>query len=271
MNSICSRNLPAVAALAVLFSSVLSIGSLAALPAGADEWAAYQHDNAHTGRSSVSFDPTQLKKAWTSPNLYANSIVADDSIFGRRFRDAGTTAMTSFNLKTGQQNWSIVFPDLNRRFFDLSEPNYAEGRLYFVGGHSTFPYRLYALDAATGVGQYSVELPPAVDSALTPTIERNANNELVAYVHDADRLMAINLGETSGALRWSGLGSHIHAMPTVVGESIIVARGGRYLAFDQLTGASNQFFFISGGSGGSGTAPAYDSSREAILCTRYIA
>ena len=50
-------------------------------------------------------------------------------------------------------------------------------------------------------------------------------------------------------------------MPTVVGNSIILASPFQYYAFDRTTGAPNHFY-ATGGSGGGGTTVAYDAARS---------
>ena len=218
----------------------------------ADDWATYQHDNAHTGRSSAAFDSTLLTKAWGSMQ-YTDPIVVGNSVFG--IRGNGTVTVTSFNLLNGQTKWSTSLSASTPSY-----PTYAEGLLVFASSTSTGD-RLYVLDAASGAQKYSVDMPPLGGIPLTPTIARNANNDLVAYVAGGEKVAAVNLGANAGSVMWTGSGSiGGSSMATIVGNSIILAGPDQYYAFDQLTGASNHFF---GGtiSGGGGVTVAFDSAR----------
>jgi len=225
----------------------------------ADDWPAYQHDPAHAGRSSAAFDPTQLRKAWTAPQGYSNPIVVGNSIYAMRHgaNNSSPSTITSFNIIDGTQNWSTSFPFSSARGL----PAYANGLLVFVGGSTTGPTRLHVLDAATGAQKYTVDESVGLNT-LMPTISRNANNQLVAYVANADRISAFDIGENSGSVIWSRLGSFGgSSMPTLVGNSVVLAAPGNYYAFDQLTGAMNQFFDETF-SGGGGTTVAFDSTRN---------
>src|SRR5262249_16969172 len=135
----------------------------------ADAWATYQHDSAHTGRSTVAFNPTSLEKAWSAPRGYSIPLVVKNTIYSMQ-NGGGSgdpTTVTSFNALNGSQNWSVSY-----QFAFPSEPTYAEGLIAFVGGTSTIQQRLYVLDAATGTQKYTVDLNAITHSAAMPLIAR---------------------------------------------------------------------------------------------------
>src|SRR4029079_7959663 len=133
------------------------------------DWATYQHDAAHTGRSSASFNPTQLKKAWTAPQGYSNPIVVGNSIFAMRHgaNNNSPSTITSFNLIDGTQSWSTTFPYSSATGY----PTYSEGLLVFAAGPTTGPTKLHILDAATGSTKYTIEGSVGLNT-LMPTIAR---------------------------------------------------------------------------------------------------
>src|SRR4051812_43847411 len=88
----------------------------------ADDWATYQHDNAHTGRSSADFDPTLLQKAWGSTE-FSHPIVIGNSVFAYN-SSQGRIGLASLNLLNGQQLWR---KGLEGNF--ASSLTYAEGLL----------------------------------------------------------------------------------------------------------------------------------------------
>ena len=94
------------------------------------------------------------------------------------------------------------------------------------------------------------------------TVARNTNNQLVAYIADANQVSAISLGTSSGSVMWTSSSSAIgtSSIPTIVGNSIVLAGPDQYYAFDQLTGAANHFFSGST-NGGGGVTVAFDSQR----------
>ena len=133
--------------------------------------------------------------------------------------------------------------------------------MVFAAGTTPSNEKLFVLDAATGVQKYTVDIPSIGLLTVMPTVARNANNQLVAYVADGGHVAAVNLGTNSGSVLWTGAGSFGgFSMPTLVGNSVVLAGPGQFYAFDQVTGASNHF--LSGNiSGGGGTTVAFDSTR----------
>jgi hypothetical protein len=214
----------------------------------ADDWATYQHDAAHTGSSSAAFDPTLLKVAWSrSSSSPIFPVVAGNSLF----EIESNGRVTSYNLLNGKQNWTTTFSNA----FSPSPLTCFENLLVFKTDN-----KLYVVDATTGTQKYTVNIQTG-GPGLPPTIARNSNNQIVAYVTGGGAISAVSLGASSGSVMWSGTGRFTaDSMPTVAGNSVIVAGVDQYYAYDQLTGATNHFF---GGttSGGGGTTPAFDAAR----------
>src|SRR2546425_3289969 len=79
----------------------------------ADDWTTYQHDAAHTGRSAAAFSPTSLTKVWGLSSGNTQPIVVGNNLYDL----AGSgdpinpIALTSYNLLTGQKNWSANFAE----------------------------------------------------------------------------------------------------------------------------------------------------------------
>jgi hypothetical protein len=242
----------------VAFGILLQLGGSAC----ADDWTTYQHDSAHTGRSSDTFNPLLLKNTWgktfslTRP-YPPTPVIAGDSLYN--IVGASGTTITSYNVLNGATRWNASYADLNGIRSPLS---FAEGLLVFLAnGQSFFGTRLFVVDAATGMQKYSVALP-GLAAYTQPTIARNANNQLVAYARWGDQISAINLGTNSGSVMWTNSGNNMgtDSIPTIVGGSVVIAGPNQYYAFDQLTGAANHFL-TSGTSGGGGCPVAFDSAR----------
>src|SRR3954469_23269938 len=174
-----------------ILCAVLQFGN-----AKADDWMTYQHDAAHTGRSTADFDPTTLTKIWGSNSGNTQPIVVGNSLYeltGNGFTRAPVT-LTSYNLATAQKNWSTGFEAAG-----LSHLTFGDGMLVFAGRTlSDDRYKLYAWDAGTGMQKYALDPPNIGGFSLTPTVARNANNQLVAYVASGGFVSAVALGATSG-------------------------------------------------------------------------
>jgi hypothetical protein len=222
----------------------------------ADDWATYQHDNAHTGRSSADFNPTLLQKAWGSTEFFS-PIVVGNSVFAFN-SSQGRIGLASFNLLNGQQLWR---KGLEGQF--ASSLTYAEGLLIFASyaPDGSNP-QLLVYDASTGTQKYTVALP-ANDVPAAVSVARNSNHQLVAYESNGYGIAAVNLGATSGSVLWSRSNNALDgfSIPTLVGDSVIVAASNHYYAYDQLDGALNEFYNGSGGTGGASTV-AFDSARS---------
>jgi len=239
----------------------------------ADDWPYYQHDARHTGYSSAIVNPQALSRAWTAPSFftggYSTPVIVGNTIYAMQNQQGYSggglrTRVTSFDLATGAINWtysgSFVFP---------SQPGVGGGFVTFVG--TTFTdSSLYVLDAVTGALRYTVPILAQMGSVM-PTVVRNpVNGHVTAFVADGARVSAVSLGPASGSVRWTRDGQFGgDSIPTVVGNSIVLAGPGQYYAFDQATGAANHFW--SGGiNGGGGTTVAYDAARQQFYVLRIL-
>lgn len=239
----------------------LGLLPLACTPAAvrAEHWESYQHDVQHTGRSSASFDPADLVLSWTAPRGYATPLIVGDNVISMKNQQgvgSSTTEVSSFRLADGTVNWTyqgkFVFP---------SQPAYADGLVVFAAEEqASRDDNLFVLNAGTGELKYTVPLDDAF--VEMPTVYRNpGTGDLVAYAASGSRIAAIKLGPSSGTTLWSGTGDFGgQSIPTIVGDSVVLAGPGQYYAFDQTTGARNHFH--SGDiHGGGGTTVAFDRSR----------
>ncbi len=224
-----------------------------------DPWATYQHDVYHTGCSGAWIDPVALNLAWSAPQGYAIPLIVGDSIYAMRNQGGAgddMTSVSSFNLHTGAVNWTYT-----NRFVFPGHPTYAEGLIVFAATAfpPTNPWDLYVLDAFTGALKYTVRLHEGFNTGVMPTIHRDSvTGDLVAYVATGGMLQAVRLGATSGSILWTETGSFGgFSIPTVVGNSVVLAGPGQYYAFDMTTGARNHFH-QGNISGGGGTTVAYD-------------
>ena len=111
-------------------------------------------------------------------------------------RTAGEAA--AFDLATGKLQWNYT-EDID----SASPPSYAEGRLIYTaetpGGD-----RLIVQDADTGDVIYRVETTIDLSAIqLTPTVARNPQTELVAYLAGHDEVEAVGfvLREKRGRLK----------------------------------------------------------------------
>jgi len=228
----------------------------------ADDWPYYQHDARHTGGSSASVSPQALSLAWTAPSAptgYSTPVIVGNTIYAMQnqqgFGDSQTT-VSSFNLSTGAINWNytgnFVFP---------SQPGVGGGFVTFVGPTFSSSF-LYVLDAITGRLRYTVPIPEGLTSMMPTVVQDPISGNVTAFVADGSQVSAVSLGRFRGSVLWTQSGEFGGAsIPTVVGSSIVLAGPGQYYAFDQATGAENQFW--SGGiEGGGGTTVAYDAARQ---------
>lgn len=255
MKTIDCRCISATAVSVVLVAAILCEGKLQAASINAGDWSTYQHDNAHTGRSPADFSPAQLQKLWGSTQ-YRRPIVVGNSIYGIGTYSSSAMSLASLNLYSGQLNWSSTIPGASGGLA------YADDMIV-VSARSTTSTKLYVYDAASGTQKYAVDLP-SFQSPTSPTVLRNSNNQLVAYVADGGRISAVNLGSSTGSILWTTQGKFGGAStPTIAENSIILAGPGDYYAIDQLTGVANHFF--NGGIiGGGGITAAFDADRRQI-------
>ena len=243
-------------------ASGLAAVLVAAGAARADDWPVYQHDNQHTSLSGANFDPTSLTKVWSAPSNYATPLVIGNTVYAEANGQGGggSTSISSFNLANGAINWTYT-----NKFTFPSQVAYDNGMLAFIGQTSiTGPGSLYVLNASTGSQLYTVALPSSFEALANPvpTLATNSMGQLTAYIQDSNHVVAVTLGSSSGSVAWTANGSFGgFSIPTVVGNSIVVAGPGQYYSLDQTTGAENHF--QSGNiSGGGGSTVAYDASRH---------
>ena len=236
---------------AVVHSLLLAL----TLTATARDWPYYQHDTARTGDTPAIANPSLLFFAWTAPTGYSTPLVLGNTVYAtKNGQGTGTpTTISAFALANGALIWTysgtFVFPT-----------QAAVGGGFVVFGAASL---LYVLDAATGTLRYTV--PVLIDQTLglMPTIVQDPiTGAVTAYIANADGVAAVALGPTSGSTLWTQSGEFGgNSMPTVVGNSVVLAGPGQYYAIDRSTGAENHFH--SGGiEGGGGTTVAYDATRS---------
>jgi hypothetical protein len=222
---------------------------------GAD-WQSYQHDSQHTGRSTASFDPAQLTFSWSAPTGYATPIIVGSSVIATR-KQSGTPTVSSFDLFTGAVNWSYTAMAM----LSYSQAAYGNGLVAFSGqDFATSAKRLYVINAATGALNYTVPLSDA--NLALPVIATVSGGNTVAYLATASALTAVQLGATSGSVLWTASGSFGgSSIPSIIGNSLLLAGPGQYYSIDAATGTANHFH-AGGLSGGGGTTVAVDSARN---------
>jgi hypothetical protein len=227
----------------------------------ADDWPYYQHDARHTGDSSAFVGPQALSLAWTAPSSptgYSTPVIVGNTIYVMQNQGGvpSQTTVSSFDLSTGTIHWSytgnFVFP---------SQPGVGGGFVTFVGS-TLSSSSLYVLDAITGTLRYTVPIPEGFGSLMPTVVQNPITLNVTAFVAGGSQVSAVSLGQVSGSVLWTQVGSFGgDSIPTVVGSSIVLAGPGQYYALDQATGAENHFW--SGGiNGGGGSTVAYDAARH---------
>jgi len=171
----------------------------------------------------------------------------------------GTTNQVSiraYRLQDGALLW-----ERKRRAEGPTFHAYAEGLIVYANRN---PHRLVVLDATTGAFKYTVDLP-GINNLSLPTVERDpVTGNVVAYLLGDKQILAVQLGETSGSILWQQqhLALNFLAVPTIVGDSVVVGTGGHYFAFDRRTGEMN--LFHTSNLYGGGDTPVYDAQRSQI-------
>ncbi len=234
---------------AVLFFSVSA--------AWAENWGHYQHDNAHTGRSTAAVKPAKLQFAWSAEG-YTGALILGDTVYAKRI-DGSDTSVSAFALGDGQVLWT--YPGENIYYGNMA----VGGPFVVVEGfdeNSTFVDNLSVLDRATGALLYRFPLPLFL-SFLDPVLERDpVTGKIVAYCSDGSTLAAVQLERTGAQILWTqsgDLGSS--SVPAIVGQSVIVFGAQRAYAFDRTTGAANNFFVDSTFNQNSGVPASYNAKR----------
>lgn len=228
----------------------------------AADWANYQHDFQHTGRTSEYINPLSLQASWQAPPGYGNPLVVGDKVYMMREGSASYRKMAAFDLADGHEEWEVTpnTASLTQGFA------YGEGMLAYANRPSqSSTGKLFVHDAETGALKYSVNIPGFLYS--TPVIYRNpVTGTPTALVSGSGTFAAIQLGEHSGSVLWSQRGSNNlpwGSIPTIVEDSAIVAGSCHYYALNLSSGAMNEFH--SGGCTGGGTdTPVYDSDRRQL-------
>lgn len=233
---------------------------LAASQTAADNWLAYHHDVNHTNRSSAAFDPKGLQWMWSktggysTPSVIGNTVIATNPSFN-------SVRVTAFDLKTGEQQWTYY---RSRKGWGRAAAG--EGFVVFTGEDPTSgDHDLYVLDLSTGQFKYAVPIPESRPGL--PTITRESNGDVHAYISTGSTLTAVELGSASGSVKWStnvyGNGSFSNdSMPTIGGESVFVAGASNFYAFDRQTGSVNRVH--SGNTTGGGPTVGFDAERNRL-------
>jgi hypothetical protein len=239
------------AAAAILFARAVA----------ADDWPYYQHDAWHTGASSAFVNPQALSLAWTAPSSptgYSTPVIVGNTIYAMQNQQGiggAQTTISSFDLATGAIHWSYT-----GNFIFPSQPGVGGGFVTFVGP-TELSSSLHVLDAITGALRYTVPIPEGPTSVMPTIVQDLGSGNVTAFVADTGHVSAVSLGQAGGSVLWTQGGSFGgQSIPSVVGNSIVLAGPGQYYAFDQATGAENHFW--SGIAGGGGTTVAYDAARQ---------
>src|SRR5258706_15549452 len=154
---------------------------LSALPTGlalAGDWPQYGGDSQHSGRSTASFNPLDLKKSWQSPDGYADPRIVGQSIIATKYLQSGPDrgfTVTSFRLSDGRVNWTHFLPSV----FPAAVAS-ADGLVVYTNASPTDPQNgiaLYVRDVVTGNLKYTVENI----GGRVPTLAPDANGSLVAF------------------------------------------------------------------------------------------
>jgi hypothetical protein len=229
----------------------------------ADDWQTYAHDIQHTSRSSATLNPAALHYAWTAPSGYSIPLIIGDNVIATR-RNGSPTVVTSFKLSDGSVNWSY---DGNGIFGSPAGYGYGLIAVAAESRTNSNDRRVDVLDASTGTLKYSVPANLGV-TKLMPAIHRDpVSGATTAYIGSGNGVIAVGLGGGSGSVLFSGSGSvGGSSMPTVLGESILMAGPAHYYAYNRSTGATNQFHSgnLSGGGGVTIAADA-DANRFYVL------
>jgi hypothetical protein len=223
-------------------------------------WSTYQKNPAHTGFTPATVNPAGLTLAWKAPTGFSVPLIVGQTVISMKNQQGignDTTSIRRFQLQSGAVNW-----DYTAQFVFPSQPTYSNNLVVFAAPTLSTPFSLYVLNASNGTLKYTVPLSNGFETSVMPTVVRNpATGDLMAYVATGSNLYAVKLGDTSGSIAWKQTNGEFggFSMPTVVGNSIMVAGPGQFYAFDMTTGAMNHFH--SGNiEGGGGTTVAYDAA-----------
>lgn len=206
--------------------------------ARAENWGAYQHDTAHTGRSNATVKPVDLALAWSAPN-YTGSLIIGDTLYAKSYHGL-STAVAAFSVADGRVKWN--YRGDNIYFGSMA----AEGQFVVLEGFDfgdVFTDTLTVLDRATGQFRYKLEIPFSF-ALLDFTLVRDpVTGDVIAYCSDGGTLLKILILKDGAQILWTqsgDLGSS--SIPAIVGDSVVVVGYGNGYAFDRTTGAKNNFF-----------------------------
>ena len=227
---------------------------------GAPSWGHYQHDNAHTGRTNVPVDPSNLALAWSAQN-YARALIVGDTLYARRL-DGLSTTVTAFSLNDGQVKWSYFGENIYFGYMQLAGDFLV---LYGFDYGSVFYDTLSVLNRKTGQFLYTVVLPSKFALADL-TVDRDPQSgDVIAYCNGggSGTLVAVHLGRSGGNYLWTEVGDFgSNSIPTPIEDSLVMFGNGSGTAFDRATGAQNVFFVDSASNSNDGAPAVYNSQRK---------
>jgi hypothetical protein len=238
---------------------ILSLTCLA--PAGsellAQQWAHYQHDAAHTGRTGAAVKPSQLVPAWSAPG-YTGALVLGDTLYAKSPIGL-STAVSAFSLADGQVQWTWPGTDIYFANLAVGGP-FALLEGFDFGDPSVDT--LTVLDRATGQFLHKLELPLSF-SFLDPTVEPDpATGDVLAFCSDGSTLACVRVAQDAGQILWTQAGDlGSSSVPTFVEGSVIVVGSQSATAFDRATGAANAFFTDTQMNLNSGAPVAWNEAR----------
>lgn len=231
------------------------------------QWTTYQADTQHTGRSSVNVNPMNLAFQWQAPQGYSVPLIVGNSIYSMRNQQGvggDITSIRSFDLASGSANWTY-----SENYTFPSQPTYQGGDVVYVAKASGTS-RLYVLNSATGGVRYTVPLTVDVATSGMPVVHQDGNGIRRAYVVTNSVVTAVQLGANSGSVAWSTAGNFSPGpIPTILGNSVLVAGPGKFFAYDLQTGVSNQFHNGNISGGGSATVVADATNNRFYVLESY--
>jgi hypothetical protein len=223
-----------------------------------DSWVHYQHDTAHTGSTHAAVKPSKLVLAWSAPG-YTAPLMLGDTLYAKSYVGL-STAVSSFSVADGQVNWSYPGDDIYFANVAVAGPFVLlEGFDFGLSSVDT----LTVLDRATGQFLYKQELPLSF-SFLDPAVRRDpATGKLIAFCSDGHTLVTVQVDQAAARILWTQTGDlGTSSVPTLVGDSVIVVGSQTASAFDQATGARNDFFLDPVPNLNSGAPVAWNAGRS---------
>ena len=172
------------------FIPVLALTVLGWCGAQAGEWAAYQHDVAHTGQTNAAINPSKLALAWSAPG-YTGALIVGDTLYAKNIHDGLFTTVASFSLADGRTNWKSIAPELYFGNLAVGDDFVVLEGFPFNGGDSDV---LAVFDKATGILRYRLRLPLQF-SFTDPTLVRadDSGKKWIAYCTDSGTLVSVLL------------------------------------------------------------------------------